>query len=38
VYNGAQDMIELPVQPPMSTTAPTAVAIPRLMPPDLIPS
>jgi glycosyltransferase involved in cell wall biosynthesis len=38
VYNGAQDMIELPMQPPISTTAPTAVAIPRSIPPDLIPS
>jgi glycosyltransferase involved in cell wall biosynthesis len=38
VYNGAQDMIELPVQPPMSTTAPTAVAAPRSIPSDLIPS
>jgi glycosyltransferase involved in cell wall biosynthesis len=42
VYNGAKDMIELPVQPPMSTTigrsdgaAPTAVATTRSMPPDL---
>jgi glycosyltransferase involved in cell wall biosynthesis len=36
VYNGAQDMIQLPAQPPMSTTSPTAVTTPRSMPPDLM--
>lgn len=45
VYNGARDMIELPVLSPMSTAigpsdgaVPTAVETARSMPPDLIPS